>query len=123
MIELMADILSGVRYSQPAFFLWNTAFRFGFYIIVTLLLARLKQALEHDGSWSDFVEKAHRFKQQVSLTPLAALAPPQQRSKARWMNLDVNGNIAIENQNQILLFEARGTGSYYVGLSASSSAA
>lgn len=49
----------------------------------------LKHALEHDGSWSEFVEKTHRFKQQVSLTPLAALAPPQQRSKARWMNLDV----------------------------------
>jgi hypothetical protein len=49
----------------------------------------LKHALEHDGSWSKFVEKAHRFKQQVSLGRLAALAPPQQRSKARYMNLDV----------------------------------
>ncbi len=33
--------------------------------------------------------KVHRFKQQVSLTSLAALAPPQQRSKARYMNVDV----------------------------------
>ena len=49
----------------------------------------LKHALEHDASWANFAEKAHRFKQQVSLTPLAALAPPQQRSKARYMNLDV----------------------------------
>ncbi len=49
----------------------------------------LKHTLEHDASWSEFVEKAHRFKQQVSLGPLAALAPPQQRSKARYMNLDV----------------------------------
>lgn len=49
----------------------------------------LKHALEQDASWSGFVEKAHRLKQQVSLTPLAALAPPQQRSKARYMNLDV----------------------------------
>jgi len=49
----------------------------------------LKHALEHDASWSKFVEKAHRFKQQVSLGPLAGLAPPQQRSKARYMNLDV----------------------------------
>jgi hypothetical protein len=49
----------------------------------------LKQALDHDASWPEFVEKAHRFKQQVSLTPLAALAPPQQRSKARYMNTDV----------------------------------
>ena len=49
----------------------------------------LKHALEHDASWSEFAEKAHRFKQQVSLGPLAGLAPPQQRSKARYMNLDV----------------------------------
>jgi hypothetical protein len=49
----------------------------------------LKHALELDASWSGFLEKAHRFKQQVSLGPLAALAPPQQRSKARYMNLDV----------------------------------
>jgi len=48
----------------------------------------LKHALEGDASWQVFVEKVHRFKQQVSLTSLAALAPPQQRSKARYMNLD-----------------------------------
>jgi hypothetical protein len=49
----------------------------------------LKHALELDAAWPQFVERAHRCKQQVSFTPLAALAPPQQRSKARWMNLDV----------------------------------
>ena len=49
----------------------------------------LKHAMELDASWSEFVEKAHRLKQQVSLGPLAALAPPQQRSKARYMNMDV----------------------------------
>jgi hypothetical protein len=49
----------------------------------------LKHALEHDASWRVFLGKAHRFKQQVSFTPLAALAPPQQRSKARYMNADV----------------------------------
>jgi hypothetical protein len=49
----------------------------------------LKHALQHDASWQTFVEKVHRFKQQVSLTDLAALAPPHQRSKARYMNVDV----------------------------------
>jgi hypothetical protein len=49
----------------------------------------LKHTLERDASWRPFVEKAHRFKQQVSLTELAGLAPPQQRSKARYMNADV----------------------------------
>jgi len=48
-------------------------------------------------SWSGFAQKAHRFKQQVSFTPLAALAPPQQRSKARYMNVDVLVNWAQES--------------------------
>lgn len=49
----------------------------------------LKHALERDASWRPFVEQVHRFKQRVSLTELAGLAPPQQRSKARYMNVDV----------------------------------
>jgi hypothetical protein len=49
----------------------------------------LKHALERDASWGLFVAQVNRFKQQVSLTALAGLAPPQQRSKARYMNVDV----------------------------------
>ena len=49
----------------------------------------LKHALEHDAAWQTFVTKIHRFKQQVTLTELAGLAPPQQRSKSRYMNVDV----------------------------------
>lgn len=48
----------------------------------------LKHALRGDASWQRFVDEAHRFKQQVSLTELAGLAPPSQRSKARYMNVD-----------------------------------
>jgi len=49
----------------------------------------LKHALEHDATWQQFTVKVHRFKQQVAQTSLAALAPPQQRSKSRYLNLDV----------------------------------
>jgi hypothetical protein len=49
----------------------------------------LKHALEGDAAWQTFATRVHRCKQQVSLTPLAGLAPPQQRSKARYMNVDV----------------------------------
>ena len=49
----------------------------------------LKHALEHDASWQQFTAKVHRLKQQVAQTSLAALAPPQQRRKARYMNVDV----------------------------------
>jgi hypothetical protein len=46
----------------------------------------LKHILEGDAAWSAFLERVHRFKLQVSHTALAGLAPPQQRSKARYMN-------------------------------------
>jgi hypothetical protein len=49
----------------------------------------LKHTLERDASWSPFVAQAHRFKQQIAQTEMAGLAPPQQRSKARYMNVDV----------------------------------
>ena len=49
----------------------------------------LKHTLERDAAWQPFLTKANQFKKQVSLTALAGLAPPQQRSKARYMNLDV----------------------------------
>ena len=48
LIELSIEVLSGNSYSQPIFYLWNAAIRFGFYIIVTLLLAELKLSREHD---------------------------------------------------------------------------
>jgi len=49
----------------------------------------LKHELEHDASWQEFTGEVNRFKQRVSVTPLACLMPPQQRGKARWMNVDV----------------------------------
>jgi len=49
----------------------------------------LKHALQRDRSWPEFTTKVHRFKKQVAQTSLAARAPPQQRSKARYLNVDV----------------------------------
>ena len=49
----------------------------------------LKHELERDSSWQTFVEAVNRFKQRVSVTPLACLLPPQQRGKARYLNIDV----------------------------------
>jgi hypothetical protein len=49
----------------------------------------LKHELESDPSWQVFVEAVNRFKQRVSVTPLACLLPPQQRGKARYLNIDV----------------------------------
>jgi len=49
----------------------------------------LKHDLENDASWQEFVGQVNRFKQRVSVTPLACLLPPQQRGKARYMSVDV----------------------------------
>ena len=51
--------------------------------------AVLKRELEHDEAWQAFTQLAGRAKSQVQQTALAALAPPNQRTKARYMNVDV----------------------------------
>lgn len=50
--ELVVDILTGDQIDQPGVYFWNAALRFGFFIIVTLLLATLKKALEHERNLS-----------------------------------------------------------------------
>ena len=49
----------------------------------------LKHNLENDAAWQEFVSAVQRFKQRVSVTPLACLLPPHQRGKARYMSVDV----------------------------------
>jgi hypothetical protein len=50
--------------------------------------ALLKRTLEHDPDWTVYCQKSTRTKQCTYLTNLACLAPPQQRGKARYMNVD-----------------------------------
>jgi hypothetical protein len=47
----------------------------------------LKGELEKDPLWAAFTAAANRTKQQCSVTALAALNPPNQRGKARYLNL------------------------------------
>lgn len=49
----------------------------------------LKHALQDDAAWPQFTRLAAQSKLKVQQTSLAFLAPPQQRSKARYMNVDV----------------------------------
>lgn len=48
----------------------------------------LKHVLEQDESWSQFCRFASRTKQQVQQTALAPAAPPSQKTKARYMNVE-----------------------------------
>jgi hypothetical protein len=49
----------------------------------------LKHALAEDARWKAFTQQAAQTKQRVQQTPLAFLAPPTQRRKARYMNVDI----------------------------------
>jgi len=51
--------------------------------------ALLKHTLQHDEHWKAFTQKAAQSKSQVQQTALAFLAPPNQRTKARYMNLEI----------------------------------
>ena len=50
--------------------------------------AILKRELKNDGPWQEFVQLAAKTKKRVQQTSIAHLAPPNQRSKARYMNVD-----------------------------------
>lgn len=51
--------------------------------------AVLKRELGGDATWLAFAHQANQTKRQVQQTALAPLAPPAQRTKARYMNVDV----------------------------------
>ncbi len=48
----------------------------------------LKQYLNADTCWNEFVKQASSTGKQLQQTDLAALAPPNQRAKSRYMNID-----------------------------------
>ena len=43
-VWLLADIIAGHPYSHPLIPFWNALVRFGFFIIIALLMAKLKTA-------------------------------------------------------------------------------
>jgi hypothetical protein len=49
----------------------------------------LKHELDDDPIWNEFARLASQTKRKVQQTPLAPLSPPNQRTKARYMNVDV----------------------------------
>jgi diguanylate cyclase (GGDEF)-like protein len=47
-VWLTSNLLSGQEFSNPFVGVWNTLIRFGFYSVVTILLAELRHALEEE---------------------------------------------------------------------------
>ena len=66
----------------------------------------LKRELSNDEIWQEFTQLATRTKHQVKQMPLAFLMPPNQKTKARYMNVDTliqwGGNLLnfMESQNE-----------------------
>ena len=58
------------------------------YDIKHKVAAILKRELKDDQDWNEFVKLANETRRKVQQTSLAALAPPNQRSKSRYMNVD-----------------------------------
>ena len=58
------------------------------YDIKHKVAAILKRELKDDQDWSNFVQNASKTSKRVQQTSLAQLAPPNQRSKARYLNVD-----------------------------------
>jgi hypothetical protein len=76
-----SDLCKGIRQfcqAQPA-----TSF---IYDVKHKVAAVLKRELGADGAWQEFSRLAGQTSQRVQQTALAALAPPRQRRKARYMN-------------------------------------
>jgi hypothetical protein len=59
------------------------------YDIKHLTAILLKHELQDEEEWANFRTLATQTKQQLQQTSLAFLSPPSQRSKARYMNVDI----------------------------------
>jgi hypothetical protein len=49
----------------------------------------LKKLFEFDNVWQEFIRLTNETKQKVQQTALAYLAPPNQKTKSRYMNIDI----------------------------------
>ena len=77
------DLTGGV-----ALFCQNHPETCGIYDIKHKVARMLKRRLEKDSRWPAFTSRAAKIKSHLQLTDVAFLVPPNQRSKARYMNLD-----------------------------------
>ena len=68
--------------------------------------AVLKHELQKDEEWRKFSQLAAQTRRMVQQTPLAALAPPNQRTKARYMNVDI---LIQWGENMLTFFDEQQT--------------
>jgi hypothetical protein len=72
----------------------------------------LKRELENDQSWKSFIQNASKTSKRVQQTPMAHLAPPNQRSKARYLNVDTLVNWGQKTLTYLDRLEVKGSSEY-----------
>jgi hypothetical protein len=68
--------------------------------------AVLKHELQKDEAWHEFSKLAAQTRKKIQQTSLAALAPPNQRTKARYMNVD---SLIQWGENMLTFFDQQQT--------------
>lgn len=86
--EIIADRGSDVKSGIDRFCDQNKETSY-IYDIKHALAIMLEKEFEDDISWKNFITLCRETKQQIQQTELGALSPPNQRSKSRYMNVDV----------------------------------
>lgn len=72
----------------------------------------LKRELQNDQSWKAFIKNASKTSKRVQQTPMAHLAPPNQRSKARYLNADTLVNWGQNTLAYLDSLPVEGNGEY-----------
>ena len=70
-----------------------------FYDIVHKIALAISSRIKENSRWQAFTIAAARAKKELQLTEFHRLAPPNQRSKARWLNVDVLTDWAVKCLN------------------------
>lgn len=103
--EIIADGGSDIKTGIHKFISENTETRY-IYDIKHALAILLKKELENNEDWKKYIALCRETKQRVQQTELAPLSPPNQKSKARYMNIETlvdwgNNMLALLNKNEI----------------------
>jgi len=101
--EIIADKGSDIKCGVNKFISVNPETRY-IYDVKHALAILLKNELENNKDWVKYISLCSETKQRVQQTALAPLSPPNQKSKARYMNIDT---LVIWGNNVLTLLNKR----------------
>ena len=88
-IMTISNILSGKEYSRLALDLWNTSIRFGFYIVVVFLIARLRSAMQERSELiGELQETLKEVKELRGILPICSSCKKIRDDAGYWQDLE-----------------------------------